>query len=169
MTQTLLLIILGELSVVLLTGLIVLLLVNRRQKRQRLAGIEALLEDVEARGALRGDSLFSALMNKHSLDEQSAHEVSETLLAAEKQFLYVFVEQQMQQHAISGFYESLCQLLDSYLDGLVGQQEKPQVTDTSPAEDAEPPATDGAEPPADAEATSTEENPPPPEWGDVFD
>lgn len=170
MTQTLLLVLLGELSLVLLTGLIVMLVVNRRHKRRRLAGIEDLLEDIKTRQELRGDRLALALAAKYQFDEQSAHEVSETLLAAEKQFLYGFIEQQMQQGAVSGFYENLCQLLDSYLDGVSGSQENQPAPDASAEAEgeAEPPTASEEALPPSAEDTPAE-NPPPPEWGDVFD
>ncbi|AMK75997.1 MULTISPECIES: hypothetical protein [Methylomonas] len=170
MTQPLLLILLGELSLVLSTGLIVLLVVNRRNKRRRLAGLEELLEDIKDRQERRGDRLALALVGKHHVDEQTAREVSATLIAAEKQFLFGFVEQQMQQQTVSGFYENLCRLLDSYLDGVPTAGEKPVAE--QPAGDAEEQLTDAdAEQPkpADSDAIPAEEAPPPPDWGDVFD
>ncbi|OQW75172.1 MAG: hypothetical protein BVN35_08690 [Proteobacteria bacterium ST_bin11] len=174
MNQPLVLLGLAELSLVLLTGLIVLLAVNRRNKRQRLAGIEELVEDIKERQERRGDRLALALVGKHHLDEQTAQVVSENLIAAEKQFLYGFIEQQMQQQTVSGFYENLCRLLDSYLDGLPNVDEKP-VGDEPAAESEEQFAdtdtdTDSDQPkPADSDANPVEEAPPPPDWGDVFD
>jgi hypothetical protein len=168
MTQSLLLILLAELSLVLSTGLIVLLIVNRRNKRQRLAGIEELLEDIKDRQQRRGDRLVLALVGKHHLDEQTAQALSENLMAAEKQFLYGFVEQQMQQQAVGGFYENLCGLMDSYLDVLPNAPEKP--VSEKPAVDTEEPLVDSK--PAKQTGSGevpAEEAPPPPDWGDVFD
>jgi hypothetical protein len=167
MTQSLLLMLLGEFSLVLLTGLIVLLVVNRRNKRRRLAGIEELLEDIKDRQPRRGDRLALALISKHRLDEQTAQELSENLIAAEKQFLYEFVEQQMQQQAVGGFYENLCRLLDGYLDNMPKSNAKPAEADVG-AETAEVPPATGDQAP-EAAVAPLEEGPPPPDWGDVFD
>lgn len=170
MNQSLLLIGLGELSLVLLTGLIVLLAVNRRNKRRRLAGIEELLADIKDRQERRGDRLTLALVGQHHLDEQTAQAVSENLIAAEKQFLYGFIEQQMQQQTVGGFYENLCRLLDSYLDGLPKVAEKPLADEPATETEEQFADTDSEQPkPADADATPAEEAPPPPDWGDVFD
>ncbi|MBD9357869.1 hypothetical protein [Methylomonas albis] len=168
MTQSLLLILLAELSLVLSTGLIVLLIVNRRNKRQRLAGIEELLEDIKDRQERRGDRLALALAGKHHVDEQTAQAVSENLIAAEKQFLYGFVEQQMQQQTVGGFYENLCRLMDSYLDALPNAPEKP-VSEKSAVDTEEPLVDSKPAKQTDSEAVPAEEAPPPPDWGDVFD
>ncbi len=169
MSQSLLLMLLGEFSLVLLTGLIVLLVVNRRNKRRRLAGIEELLEDIKDRQPRRGDRLALALISKHRLDEQAAQELSENLIAAEKQFLYGFVEQQMQQQAIGGFYENLCRLLDSYLDNMPKSNVQPAEGEANVgAETAEVSPVAGDQAP-EAAAAPLEEGPPPPDWGDVFD
>lgn len=170
MTQSLLLILLAELSLVLSTGVIVLFVVNRRNKRQRLAGIEELLEDIKDRQQRRSDRLALALVGKHHLDEQTAQALSENLIAAEKQFLYGFVEQQMQQQAVGGFYENLCRLLDSYLDGLPKTGDKPAAEEPARGTEeplADPDAEQAAE--ASADITPAEDTPPPPDWGDVFD
>ncbi|MGZ0078481.1 hypothetical protein [Methylomonas sp. YC3] len=170
MMQSLLLIGLGELSLVLLTGLIAVLVVNRRHKRRRLAGIEELLEDIKDRQERRGDRLVLALVSKHHLDEPTAEAVSDTLIAAEKQFLYGFIEQQMQQQTVAGFYENLCLLLDSYLDGLPKVAEKPVADEQAAETDEQFADTDSEQSkPADSDATLPEEAPPPPDWGDVFD
>ncbi|MDX8128500.1 hypothetical protein QLH52_14500 [Methylomonas sp. OY6] len=170
MMQSLLLIGLGELSLVLLTGLIAVLFVNRRHKRRRLAGIEELLEDIKDRQERRGDRLALALAGKHHLDEPTAEAVSENLIAAEKQFLYGFIEQQMQQQTVAGFYENLCLLLDSYLDGLPKVAEKPVADEPAAKTEEQYADTDSEQQkPADSDATPAEEAPPPPDWGDVFD
>ncbi|MDT4290518.1 hypothetical protein RO575_13200 [Methylomonas sp. MO1] len=170
MNQSLLLIGLGELSLLLLAGLIAVLVVNRRNKRRRLAGIEELLEDIKDRQERRSDRLALALTGKHHLDEQTAQAVSENLIAAEKQFLYGFIEQQMQQQTVGGFYENLCSLLDSYLDGLPKAGEKPVADEPATETEAQFADTDSEQSkPADTDATPAEEAPPPPDWGDVFD
>ena len=170
MNQSLLLIGLGELSLVLLTGLIVLLAVNRRNKRRRLAGIEELLEDIKDRQERRGDRLTLALVGKHHIAEQTAQAVSENLIAAEKQFLYGFIEQQMQQQTVGGFYENLCRLLDSYLDGIPKVAEEPLADELAADTEAQFADTGSEQPKSvDSETAPAEETPPPPDWGDVFD
>lgn len=166
MNQPLLLIVLAELCIVLLTGLIVLLAVNRRNKKRRQAGLEELLDDIKDRQERRGERLALALTSKHRIDEESAASLSENLIAAEKHFLYGFVEQQMQQQPVGGFYENLCQLLDSYLDNLAKPAKPASKTDT--ASDPDSPAT-AAEEADQPKAPDAGDAPPPPDWGDVFD
>ena len=167
MSQTLALIILGELCLVLLTGSAVLLISNRNRKKRWQTGLEELLDDINDRQEKRGDRLTQAIISKHRLGLDLAQNISERLIAAEKFFLLAFVEQQMQQQGLGGFYENLCRLLDSYLDNLAksGESETP-TPNQSATEPAEPDIAAPAEPRPE-EATPSEN--PPPDWGDVFD
>lgn len=169
MNQPLLLMILSELCIVLLMGLIALLAVGWRHKRRRQADIEALLDDIEDGQEQRGNRLVLAMIAKYRLDEQLAQALSESLILAEKQFLHRFVEQQVQQQ-LSGFYEDLCRLLDSYLDSMPKVAEKPVAEEPAVDTEEQLADTDSEQPkPVDSDATPAEEAPPPPDWGDVFD
>ncbi len=167
MNQPLLVIGLIELAAVLLVGCSVLMGIKWRNKRRRQAGIEALLDDIKDRQTPRVDRLARALVGKFGVDESAAKPMVDSLIAAEKQFLQLFVKQQMQQQPIDSFYENLCVLLDGYLDNMPGPVAKPVAA--KPAENA--PSADPA-PAQDAALTETpaiEEEAPPPDWGDVFD
>lgn len=165
MNQPLVLAILAEICIVLLTGMIVLLIVNRREKKRRQSGIEELLDNIKDRQEMRGNRLALTLVNQYRMSEDVAATLSEKLLAAEKHFLYGFVEQQMQQQPIGGFYDNLCQLLDRYLENLTKPTARADTPEPEP--NAETKITTG-ETPAN-EATLTPDDNPPPDWGDVFD
>ena len=156
MSQPLLILILSEALAALLIILLVLLGFRWRDKRRRQAELEQLLDDIIGRQALRSDRLALLLGDKYRLDGPAAQALAESLILAEKQFLYSVVEQQMRQ-AVSGFYENLCGLLDSYLDSMPRFEAKAVETRALEADaDTSPPAG------KDAENVL-------PDWGDVFD
>lgn len=164
MQQTLL-IVLIEILLVVLIALIVLLLLNWRRNMRCHAALEHLLDDVRERQGRRGEKIVSCLTEQYKLDQGAARELSVVLFAAEKLFLAQFIEQQMQQQSVEGFYENLCELLDSYLNAM------PKAV----AADQQPGATAIPEAPEPGDAEEMQEvgfaagGEPPPEWGDVFD
>lgn len=159
MNQTWTIIILANLFAVSMLALVVLWLAGRREKKRRQAEIEELLAEIEDRQGQRGDRILLALVEKYGLGEEAGHSVSEVLMLAEKQFLYQCVEQLLGRQPLSGFYESLCGLLDSYLNA------------TLSAKNASPPSAEPAVGDADVMEAGAEqtEMSPPPDWGDVFD
>ncbi|WP_445371514.1 hypothetical protein ACH518_21060 [Methylomonas sp. HW2-6] len=167
MSQTWTIIILANLFAVSVLGLAVLWLVGRREKKRHQAEIEALLAEIEDRQGQRADRILLALVEKYGFGEEAGHSVSEVLMLAEKQFLYQCVEQLLGRQPLSGFYESLCGLLDSYLNAtLTAKPVAPPIAEPADG-DAEPAGGDGDAEPAEAGAEQTET--PPPDWGDVFD
>lgn len=156
MSQPLLIVILSEALLVFLAISLVLLVIHQRTKRRRQVELEHLLDDIEDRQKQRGQRLKSLLGDRFCLDRQAAKSVADNLILAEKQFLYLFLEQQTRQLSVSGFYENLCTLLDAYLDRL--PKAAPDV------EAAESRAGGASEPERLAKAEDA-----PPNWGDVFD
>ena len=93
----------------------VLWLIFWRKKQQRHQEFERLLEDVDDRQSNRPASLTRRLEEKFQLDTPTAQKLTGALIAAEKQFLQQFIEQQLQQKSVENIYLQLCELLDSYL------------------------------------------------------
>lgn len=89
--------------------------VNWRKKQQRNTEFDQLLDDVTDQQQPRRNKLTKRFMDKFGVDQSKAIDLSEQMLTAEKVFLQFFIAQQMQQQSVAGFYENLCQLLDSYL------------------------------------------------------
>lgn len=156
MSESLLILILIEALVALLVILLVLLGLRWRDRRRRQAELEQLLDDIINRQALRSDRLALLLGDKFRFDGPAAQALAASLILAEKQFLYSFVDQQMRQ-AVSGFYESLCGLLDSYLDSMPRFEAKALETRELEEDVDESPSAG-----KDAEDAL-------PDWGDVFD
>lgn len=154
----------------LLVAIAVLLLFlgkNWREKRRRHQEFERLLDDIKDRHELRPEQLARLFTQKYRLEKPTAQALAENLILAERQFLYQFVEQQLQQQAVTGFYENLCTLLDSYLNALPHRQPAADPAKPESLPTAEPEAADPA--PASGDEKPAEYGPPPPDWGDVFD
>ncbi|NJA07721.1 hypothetical protein [Methylococcaceae bacterium WWC4] len=163
MDESLLVVVLVNLLLVLLIALVALMLVAWRKRKQSQAELEHLLDDIKDRQGQRSDQMAEMLVGKYRLDEQKARELSESLILAEKQFLHGFFEQQMQQQAVSGFYDGLCRLLNSYLSSMPGSETAEvageELPDDNSGQETEP---------SDEKEKSAAGNPPP-DWGDVFD
>lgn len=163
MDESLLVVVLVNLLLVLLIMLIALMLATWRKRKQSQVELEHLLDDIKDRQGQRSDQMAAMLVGKYRLDQQKARELSENLILAEKQFLHGFFEQQMQQQAVSGFYDGLCRLLNSYLSSMPGSEAAESLGDEAPDDESEP-----AQEPADDKDKPAAANPPP-DWGDVFD
>ncbi|MDD1622307.1 MAG: hypothetical protein LUQ11_12590 [Methylococcaceae bacterium] len=114
MEQTLL-IILMEVLLVALVALIALLYLNWRKTMHCHAALERMFDDVKERQGLRSDGIVSYLTGQYHMNKQSAQELVATLFSAETLFLAEFIERQLRQQSVDGFYQNLCDLLDSYL------------------------------------------------------
>ncbi len=108
-------IILIEIIFVLSISLIVLLVLNWKKKKKKTAEIERLLGQVEENGITRKEHLVNILTNQLAMQEQPAVELVEDFIAAEKRFTHQFLEIQLNQQPISGFYQHECEVLDKYL------------------------------------------------------
>ena len=143
-----------------------------REKHYRHADFEKLLDDIKDRQDTRGNKLSRRFVDKYHLDQASAQNLSERLLAAEKQFLQQFIEQQLQQHSVANFYENLCDLLDNYLNSptqtISETKIKPEAQPEQRSQTHEQSTTEIEESEiADGNALISDD--PPPTWGDVFD
>jgi len=123
-----LLIILADALIILLLLLITLIVLAWRRKKFQHAQLEALLEQVANLELARKKQLIRYLCEHQQMAEQAATELSADFLEAEKQFLYVYTEQQLGCQPVSGFYTNVCQLLDKYLqllpDSLTAEEEQ---------------------------------------------
>ena len=101
--------------------ILILLILFWRKKQQRHIEFERLLEDVKDRQESRPSSLSRRLVEKFKIDALTAQALSEDLITAEKRFLQLFIEQQLQQKSVENIYAQLCDLLDSYLLAMPNQ------------------------------------------------
>ena len=113
--NTTLLIIIGGCAIFLLGLVIFILILGGRKKKQRHLELEALLDRVAAKEADRRAWLIRFLVDRYAQEEQNAVELCEDFIAAEKQFLHAYMEQQLSQQPVTDFYEHISQLLDKYL------------------------------------------------------
>ena len=116
MQQTVLIILVGVLLVLLAALTTLLLLTWRRQNRCHDL-LEHLVDEVSDRQMLRSERLVGRLTSQYKLAEPAAKELSTVLFAAEKLYISHFIEQQMAP-SVDGFYDNLCELLDSYLKAI---------------------------------------------------
>lgn len=94
------------------------LFVNWRIKRKRISEFERLLDDINARQEARVSRLKQQFVDRHHLDQTEAQNLTQELIAAERLFLQQFIDQQLQQESVEGYYEQLCELLDKYLNSI---------------------------------------------------
>jgi|GEM_PF-2383960 len=127
--NTTLLVVLTEVVFILSILLLTLVFVGWKQKKSKNSEFEQLLNEIAEREELRKILVIKYLTEHQHLDGQAALMLSEDFIEAEKQFIYSFLEQQMKQKPLTGFYENLCGLLDKYLNLLpaieVFDHEKP--------------------------------------------
>ncbi len=115
MNMTLLWIIINILVVIILLMGIYMLL-NWKRKKNYATQLEHNLNQIMEGEEERKSTLKQYLTSHLKLSNQAALELSEDFVEAEKQFMYVFLEQQMKQNSVEGFYDNLCDLLDKYLN-----------------------------------------------------
>jgi len=163
MQQTLLIIVIEVLLLALL-ALIVHVLLNWRVKMRRHAALEKLIDEVKDRQGLRSEKIVDCLTEQYQLDQQVARELSAVLFTAEKLFLAQFIEQQIQE-SVDGFYENLCELLDSYLSVIPAKA----INSSHSGGNQINPEPDGADPEKMQEIGLETGKESTPEWGDVFD
>lgn len=169
-----LLIISLNLLVLSLIGLGWSLIAKRRQKLRLYASLEALVDNFNALETERSRYLLSCLNqpnpNGHPTSSEDAVKL---MLKAESKFISQFIEQQM-QNSVSDLYESMADLLDSYLN-ICRQYEPTSPDPTTENVNLEKPL---AETPVETIPIDEETNPfknqeiepePVPDWGDVFD
>lgn len=116
MAQTLM--ILMEAGLGALIVLIVLQFLNWRKTTRCQAALERLFADEKERQALRSERLVGCLTRQYHLDTQDAQELAAAFFSAETLFLTQFVDLQTRQQSVEGFYQNLCDLLDSYLQAI---------------------------------------------------
>ncbi len=103
--------------IVILAGLVALLLFFRwKTKQVKTKALEELLDDMTSKEDSRQQLLFQHLQKGYALEDEKAIESSIQLINAEKQFMQLFIQQQIEQNSISDFYQTLCELLDQYLN-----------------------------------------------------
>ncbi len=130
-----LLIMMAEIIFILVLLLVTLLFVGWKRKRSNHDALEQLLDSMTEQEGERKAALVEYLTGRQKLEKQQADELCEDFVEAEKRFMYLFLEQQMKQKPVNGFYRDLCELLDNYLD-LLPQQPTP-ATAPAPAPVAE--------------------------------
>lgn len=86
-----------------------------KAKKNKTAEVEQLLDNIRSKEAERKSILTQYLEKAYTLDNTAANELGGYMVEAEKQFLHQFLQQQVQQTSLTGFYETLCELLDQYL------------------------------------------------------
>lgn len=118
-------ILLVEALLVLLISFIVLSVFNWKKKKQNAAEIERLLAQIEENDTKRRKHLVSYLTSELSLEEQSAMEQVEDFIVAEKRFTQQFLEIQLNQQPVSGFYQNSCEFADKYLQLIAENIPKP--------------------------------------------
>ncbi len=103
--------------IILLLGLVVLLLFFRwKTKKEKTKDLEQLLDNIASQENTRQQILFDHLQKGYALEDEKAITLSTLLVNAEKQFMQVFIQQQIEQTAITDFHQTLCELLDQYLN-----------------------------------------------------
>ena len=103
--------------IVVLAGLVALLLFFRWKTKQiKTKALEELMEDMTSMEDSRQQLLFQHLQKGYALENKKAMEASVQLINAEKHFMQLFIQQQIEQSSISDFYQTLCELLDLYLN-----------------------------------------------------
>jgi|GEM_PF-1619909 hypothetical protein len=162
--QQMLLIALVEVLLLMLIAFIVLLSLNWRRKKRRLAALNQLIDDVTDRQGLRKQKLSAKLSKEFKLSNQSAQVLSEVLVTAEKQFLQQFIEQEMTESVV-GFYENLCKLLENYMQIMAESAEHAALSVQSQSSTELEPAAEENYP----EQVSSIFGEQAPDWGDVFD
>ncbi len=171
--NTTLLIVLGEAVFVLAIVLFAVLFVNWRRKKHHNVALEQLLDAVTGQEENRKEGLIQYLTEHQKMDDQQALELCEDFVEAEKQFMYLFLEQQMKQTPVTEFYDHLCELLDKYLNLLpqaveLRDEETPQEAESATEETADAETVDMEEagetnPPASSTIDIDE-----PDWDAAF-
>lgn len=109
-------ILMAEIIFILVLVLLTMLFVGWRRKKEHQLALEQLLERVAEQEEARKSVLIGYLTVQQKMNNQAAMELCEDFVEAEKQFMYLFLEQQMKHKSISGMYQHLCELLDKYLN-----------------------------------------------------
>ena len=114
--STTLQIILGEAFLLIFVLAIVLSFINWKKKKQQHAELDALLDQISGAESDRKSHIAGYLVTRYKIEASDAALLSEDFIAAEKNFLYEYLEQQFQQKTSAAFYANTCKLLDKYLD-----------------------------------------------------
>ena len=115
MMNTTLQIILWEAFIILSVLTVGIAVHHWRRAKNRQSSLEELLDQVSASETVCKEKLISFLVENHQLDNNKSAELCEDFIAAEKQFMYEFIQQQLEQVPVTGCYENVCRLLDNYL------------------------------------------------------
>lgn len=159
-------IILVEVIVVLSVILIFLVFTAWKQKKNKNTEYEQLLNGIAEQEEGRKTQLIEYLTGHQGMENQAALELCEDFIESEKQFMYRFLERQMKQTTLSGFYGDLCGLLDKYLNLLPEAVEIKQVEQQAP--DAEKPLETEQTADSLVEETDSDFGDEEPDWGDAF-
>jgi len=108
-------ILLVEVAVISLLAVSMVFFLFWKQKKTRTAEFEQLLQNIENQQGERKDQLAQYLTKDYRLVEDEAQESAEYMVEAEKQFMQLFIKQQIEQTPVSDFYGNLSELLDQYL------------------------------------------------------
>lgn len=117
-----------EMALVLLVVICVMGYLSWKQKKNRIAELEQLLENASDQQAERKVQLEQFLIKDYALEKDAAKESADYMVEAERQFLQQFIRQQLEQTKVTDFYANLSELLDQYLyfvPSISEQQEKP--------------------------------------------
>jgi hypothetical protein len=160
---------------VIFTFILVLTLyyIGYRNKKKHLANIDQLVNQIGNNESLRRQELIDCLAANCQL-EQQAEEFCEDLIAAEKLFLYQFIEQQLKQSSLAEFNTQLNVLLDKYLtllplhkmqhtsstESIVETHSEDDDTHTTEIQETDPQEEDNAIPDLEMLEEPTEESAP---------
>ena len=120
-----------EMALVLLVVICVMGYLSWKQKKNRIAELEQLLENANDQQAERKVQLEQFLIKDYALEKNAAKESADYMVEAERQFLQQFIRQQLEQTKVTDFYANLSELLDQYLyfvPSISEQQETPGIT-----------------------------------------
>jgi hypothetical protein len=133
MMSTTVILILAEVFVVLLGIVGFLFYLRWKRKKDKSTEIEELLDNIDSQQAERKLLLSEHLKENCDMQNEQAEESCGLMIEAEKQFLQLFLKQQIEQTPMTDFYTNLCELLDQYLYFIIPvQTEQNLSTDETP-------------------------------------
>ena len=161
-----------EIALVLLVIVAVLVFLLWKRKKTSSKELEQLLDNVEDQQVERKAQLIQLLIKDYALNEDEAKESGSYMVEAEKQFLQQFMKQQIEQTTVTGFYESLCELLDQYLYFVPKKSADEVESDESqfvePVVDKNQEAVEDSLMNSIEESSTKQEEEAEPDWGETF-
>ncbi len=158
-----------EITLVLFAVVCILVFLMWKHKKKVAMEFDKLLNKVNDQQSERKIQLVKFLIDDHALEVGEAEEASEYMVEAEKQFMQLFIKQQIEQAPVDGFYGNLCELLDQYLY-FVPKKDSDEETESSEDKDdmVVSEEVNEAEDNKAVEGSSQQQEEAEPDWGDAF-